>query len=67
MADQKEQPSYMDENLTEREKQGGRTRQPSSAEPAEGADAEQPYPGEEHRDRKHFERPDEFGDGDRRS
>jgi hypothetical protein len=55
-----EKPSYLDENLTEEEKEGGRLRQPSEKE-------ERPYPGEENRADKSFERPDEFGDGDRRS
>ena len=52
--------SYEDENLTDEEKGSGRLRQPNQAE-------EQPYPGKENRADKDFERPDEFGDGDRRS
>lgn len=58
MAEEKE--GYLDENLTDEEKESGRTRQPASSE-------EQPYPGEENRADKNFQRPDEFGDGDRRS
>jgi len=63
MAD-KEKPSYLDENISEREKESGRLRQPNQAE-----EREQPYPGsrDENRADKNFERPDEFGDGDRRS
>ena len=52
--------SYDDENLSEEEKKDGWLRQPKQAE-------EQPYPGKENRADKNFERPDEFGDGDRRS
>lgn len=52
--------SYEDENLTDEEKDSGRLRQPNQAE-------EQPYPGKENRSDRNFERPDEFGDGDRRS
>lgn len=52
-------PSYLDENLTEEEKERGRTRLPTPKE--------EPYPGEENRADRNFERPDEFGDGDRRS
>jgi len=52
--------SYLDENLTDEEKESGRLRQPNQTE-------EKPYPGEENRADKTFERPDEFGDGDRRS
>jgi hypothetical protein len=59
MAD-KENPSYLDENLTEQEKKSGRLRQPNQVD-------EKPYPGEENRADKNYERPDEFGDGDRRS
>jgi hypothetical protein len=58
-----ERPSYEDENLDESEKRSGRVRQPNEKE-------EQPYPGgpgDENRADKNFERPDEFGDGDRRS
>lgn len=63
MADNK--PSYVDENKTEQEKEGGRTRIPTRNEEAQKS--EDPYPGEENRADKNFERPDEFGDGDRRS
>ena len=61
MADEKH-PSYLDENLSEREKESGHLRQPNQAD-------EKPYPGtrEENRADRNFERPDEFGDGDRRS
>ena len=61
MADETK-PSFGDENLTDREKESGRLRQTNQAE-------EKPYPGgrEENRADKNFERPDEFGDGDRRS
>ena len=51
--------SYLDENVTEEEKEGGKTRLPQPEE--EG------YPGKENRADKNYERPDEFGDGDRRS
>ena len=63
-----EKPSYLDENLTDAEKEAGRTRLPAPNE--EGKDIggnEEPYPGKENRADKDFERPDEFGDGDRRS
>jgi hypothetical protein len=55
-----QEKSYDDENLSEEEKKDGWLRQPNQAE-------EQPYPGKENRADKSFERPDEFGDGDRRS
>jgi hypothetical protein len=63
-----EKPSYLDENLDDGEKHG-QTRVPSPEEEGEGhgKSAEQPYPGEEGRNDRSFERPDEFGDGDRRS
>ena len=57
---EQEKPSYEDENLDDSEKEGGRLRQPNER-------PEQPYPGDENRADKNFERPDEFGDGDRRS
>ena len=60
-----DKPSYLDENLSEQEKQSGQTRLPQPNE--EGDLREEPYPGKEGRNRKEFERPDEFGDGDRRS
>jgi hypothetical protein len=63
--------SYLDENLSEREKESGRTRLPMPEEEGrgEGKTAEPPYPGDGNEDRsdRDFERPDEFGDGDRRS
>lgn len=63
-----EKPSYLDENLDENEKHG-QTRVPSPEREGEGQgkSAEQPYPGQEERNDRNFERPDEFGDGDRRS
>ena len=67
MADN-ERPSYLDENLTEKDKESDQTRLPQpEQEGGEGKRAEKPYPGDEHRNDKDFERPDEFGDGDRRS
>lgn len=66
-----EKPSYLDENLSDSEKQSGQTRVPSPEQEGEGRgkSAEAPYPGtaEEDRSDRNFERPDEFGDGDRRS
>lgn len=61
--------SYLDENLSEREKDSGRTRLPLPEQEGDGQgkQAEQPYPGREDRSSSDFERPDEFGDGDRRS
>jgi hypothetical protein len=59
MADESK-PSYLDENLSEEEKKEGQTRLPMPNE-------EGNYPGKENRADKDFERPDEFGDGDRRS
>jgi hypothetical protein len=60
---------YLDENLSEQEKESGRTRLPMPEQEGDGAgkEAEKAYPGDEHRNEKNFERPDEFGDGDRRS
>lgn len=64
-------PSYLDENLSEGEKERGRTRLPMPEEEGrgDGKSAEAPYPGDRNEDRsdRNFERPDEFGDGDRRS
>lgn len=64
-----EKPRYLDENLSDDEQRGGQTRLPSPEREGEGRgkSAEQPYPGEEKRNDRSFERPDEFGDGDRRS
>lgn len=58
-------PGYLDENRSEQDRQRGGTRLPQPNE--EGNLREEPYPGREGRDDKNFERPDEFGDGDRRS
>lgn len=59
---------YLDKNATQQEKKSGRTRLPM---PNEGGEVtkkpEDPYPGKEDRSDSSFERPDEFGDGDRRS
>jgi hypothetical protein len=62
-----EKPSYLDENLTEREKKTGQTRLPQPNEESAITEREEPYPGREDRSNQDFERPDEFGDGDRRS
>ena len=66
-----QKPSYEDENLTDSEKEGGHTRLPMPEQEGEGhgKSAEAPYPGTKEDDRsdRDFERPDEFGDGDRRS
>jgi hypothetical protein len=69
MADQEKKSGYLDENLSDAEKASGRTRLPMPEQEGdgEGKNAEQPYPGEEQRNDRSFERPDEFGDGDRRS
>jgi hypothetical protein len=66
MAD-KDKPSYNDENLTEQDKKSGQTRLPQPNEESPVTDREDPYPGRENRADESFERPDEFGDGDRRS
>lgn len=62
MADERKDTdrSYLDENLTDEEKEGGHTRLPQPEEEGwgRGKRAEQPM---------NPERPDEFGDGDRRS
>lgn len=63
-----EKPSYLDENLTEQDKKSGQTRLPQPNEAGEVTEkGKDPYPGQEDRSDKSFERPDEFGDGDRRS
>lgn len=63
-----EKPSYLDENLEESEKMDGRTRQtPGADSSGEAKRPEGGYPGDENRADRNFERPDEFGDGDRRS
>lgn len=60
MAEKRRDRSYLDENLTDEEKESGRTRLPQPEEKGrgEGKRAERPM---------NPERPDEFGDGDRRS
>lgn len=60
MADPNEKPSYLDENLSDEEKKSGHTRLPMPEEEgrSEGKEAQQPM---------NPDRPDEFGDGDRRS
>lgn len=59
MADKNEKPSYLDENLTESEKQG-QTRVPAPEQDGNGdAKAREKT--------MNPDRPDEFGDGDRRS
>ena len=63
-----EKPSYLDENPSEGEKRTGKTRLPAPHEEGKaGMQREDPYPGKENRADSDFERPDEFGDGDRRS
>jgi hypothetical protein len=67
MADEKE--GYLDENLTEKEKESGRLRQPT--EEGEPVDTSRDTKFDTSRDTKfdtmNPDRPDEFGDGDRRS
>lgn len=61
MAEKREDASYLDENLSERERQGGHTRLPQPEQEGEGdgkARDEEPMRPDQ---------PDEFGDGDRRS
>jgi len=55
-----QKPSYLDENLNEREKESGRTRLPLPETEGTGE-------GKEGQKTKNPDRPDEFGDGDRRS
>jgi hypothetical protein len=63
-----QKPSYLDENLTEQDKKSGQTRLPQPNEEGQAPQRhEDPYPGKEDRSDSDFERPDEFGDGDRRS
>jgi hypothetical protein len=62
-----EKPSYLDENVSEAEKRIGQTRLPQPNEESTITERERPYPGPENRADEDFERPDEFGDGDRRS
>jgi hypothetical protein len=52
--------SYEDENLSDREKDSGRTRLPMPEEEDEAK-------GKQGADTLNPDRPDEFGDGDRRS
>jgi hypothetical protein len=59
MADRKESPSYLDENLSESEKQG-QTRVPAPEQEGAGE-------GKSREKTMNPQRPDEFGDGDRRS
>ena len=59
MADNKEKPSYLDENLSEAEKQG-QTRVPAPEQEGNGQ-------GKAREKTMNPDRPDEFGDGDRRS
>jgi hypothetical protein len=56
-----EKGSYDDENLSEQEKESGHLRQPSPKEERTGAGADTKL------DTLNPDRPDEFGDGDRRS
>jgi hypothetical protein len=65
MPDKKE--SYLDEKLGENETESERARLPLPNEEGQGKGTEEGYPGRENRADKNFERPDEFGDGDRRS
>jgi hypothetical protein len=64
MADE-QKPSYEDENLSSDEKESGRTRLPLPNEEgnAIGREGKAPTP----REILNPDRPDEFGDGDRRS
>ena len=59
MAEKREKPSYLDENLNDEEKQG-QTRVPAPEQEGngDGKAGEKPMSPD---------RPDEFGDGDRRS
>ena len=59
MPDKKEQPSYLDENLSDGEKQG-QTRVPAPEQEGDGE-------GKSREKTMNPQRPDEFGDGDRRS
>jgi hypothetical protein len=60
MAEEKKE-RYLDENLTDEEKESGRTRLPTPNEEAKGAGKDaKPHT-------MNPDRPDEFGDGDRRS
>ena len=56
---QNDKPSYLDENLSESEKQG-QTRVPAPEQEGNGEGKEKERP-------MNPDRPDEFGDGDRRS
>lgn len=60
MADENKDRSYLDENLSEREKESGRTRLPMPETEGQGD-------GKSRRETLNPDRPDEFGDGDRRS
>jgi hypothetical protein len=58
---------YLDENLTEEEKESGRTRLPSPEEEGMEADSTDRDRERQQSERLNPDRPDEFGDGDRRS
>ena len=60
MEDKQEKPSYLDENLEDGEHRSGHTRLPLPEREGEGTGKERDEPA-------YPERPDEFGDGDRRS
>ena len=59
MAEKGEKPSYLDENLNDEEKQG-QTRVPAPEQEGNGD-------GKAREKTMNPDRPDEFGDGDRRS
>jgi hypothetical protein len=61
MADKREKPSYLDENLGQGEREAGRTRHPTSANEKDQSGKTEKDPTLDP------DRPDEFGDGDRRS
>ncbi|HJQ21824.1 MAG TPA: hypothetical protein VJ867_15850 [Gemmatimonadaceae bacterium] len=62
MSNEKADRSYLDENLSEREKDSGRTRFPLPEEEGHGG-----RDGVKNGETLNPDRPDEFGDGDRRS
>lgn len=59
MSERSEKPSYLDENLSEKEKEG-QTRIPAPEQEGSGS-------GKGREKTMNPDRPDEFGDGDRRS
>ena len=63
MEKEEERPSYEDENLTESEKEAGHTRLPMPEQEGDGTGGKQGDPMSPIKP----DRPDEFGDGDRRS